>query len=129
MECFILRFSASWNYTFKQPFTMKLQLTPLPQVFYEVSSNFLHTLLLTFHVRFLKEWFIQKCSPKLISNIELCKSKTSLLRDGKSFCLFFYSKTDKFVDEIIHRIIKCVFSESFSPKFQKLIILGQNNRF
>ena len=98
-------------------------------VFYEVSSNFVYTLLLTFHVRFLKEWFIQKCSSKMISNIELCKSKTSVLRDGKSFCLFFYSKTDKFVDEIIHRIIKCVFSESFSPKFQKLIILGQNNRF
>ena len=113
MECFILRFSASWNYTFNQPFTMKLQLTPLSQVFYEVSSNFVYTLLLTFHVRFLKEWFIQKCSSKLISNIELCKSKTSLLRDGKYFCLFFYSKTDKFVDEIIHRIIKCVFSESF----------------
>ena len=39
-----------------------------------------------------------KRSSKLISKIELSKSKISPLKDRKSSYLFFYSKTDKFVD-------------------------------
>ena len=70
------------------------------------------------------------------------KSKSTPLRDRKSCYLFFYSKADKIrwfwntrsayaleSYEIIHRIIKCIFSEISSPKFQKLIILEQNNWF
>ena len=89
MECFILRFSASWNNVFEQPFTIKLQL--------KVSSNFVYILFLTFTSDFwrnsssksaLRSWF-----RKLNQG---CSIKKGVLRNfakftGKRLCqsLFF----------------------------------------
>ena len=135
MECFILRFSASWNFFSNSLLPWNYNLRHYHRFSNEVSSNFVYILFLTFHVRFLKEWFIQKCSSKLVSKIKLPTSNSIPLRDRKSFYLFFYSKTEKFVDSVIlppfsysqNHEMRFFWRSSF--KFTKIDYFRTNNWF
>ena len=107
----VIRFHKSKNRMFHLKFLRILELCFRTTFYHKITTYAIITVslaklavilwtfyFLTFQVRFLMEQFIQKCSSKLISKIELSKSETSPLRDRKSCYLFFYSKTDKLVD-------------------------------
>ena len=92
MECFILRFSASWNNVFEQPFTIKLQL--------KVSSNFVYILFLTFTSDFWRNSSSKSALRSWFRKNELSKSKTSPLRDKISL-IRIYSFIQKLTNLLI----------------------------